>query len=491
MTNLFRQGIFINLSDLPMPDGSENWTPKPFDGMSAGVFTDMWGSTFEFKADDLPLYVSNTRAALASTRDTSGNVVGFPIDGIDHRGGFAAGWIVDVALAAGREVVQFTPRWTAEGQANISNDLVRYFSPTIDIEHKTIVGGSLTNWPATRDESNNILLRPIELGSSILTVHDEQPTLVERVKEIVKNFFGMPELAAVPYKDTGKAAIGTSWSGPSLSDLSDTSFPSMDDAEKRRVMGHFAWTANNPPESFSDLKLPHHQASKTSIGPAVWRGIAAAMAALMGARGGPDIPSGDKQSVYNHLSRHYVQFEKEPPKFEMLGEMDGSTYLSLLTGETIMAEPTKDTQNVVDLSTPEGSAELNRRVEEQVAARLAKQKQEEDIKTFVAQLVAGDGKKALAIDGDKTTAFLTAQPDPTAAMELLKEFNTAALLSFDEKGHGKVMTGSQPLPDALKPILLSWLASGKTKAEFFQVNAVELGNMEDYDLSEFIEKESK
>jgi len=62
-------------------------------------------------------------------------------------------------------------------------------------------------------------------------------------------------------------------------------------------------------------KLPHHRASDLK---AVWRGVSAAMAALLGARGGVDIPSGDRRGVYNHLSKHYAKFDKTPPEFKLI-----------------------------------------------------------------------------------------------------------------------------------------------------------------------------
>ena len=46
----------------------------------------------------------------------------------------------------------------------------------------------------------------------------------------------------------------------------------------------------------------------------VWRGVAAAMAALRGARGGVEIPRSDYDAVYRHLARHYRQFDKELPE---------------------------------------------------------------------------------------------------------------------------------------------------------------------------------
>lgn len=106
------------------------------------------------------------------------------------------------------------------------------------------------------------------------------------------------------------------WEAPALSDFTDKRWDELSDAEKRRIAGHYAWAADMPPETFGDLKLPHHRPSDGAV---VWRGVAAAMAALMGARGGVDIPKEDRRRVYNHLARHYEQFDREPPAFEDSG----------------------------------------------------------------------------------------------------------------------------------------------------------------------------
>lgn len=132
----------------------------------------------------------------------------------------------------------------------------------------------------------------------------------------LQNFWD--EKAAVPYKDTGTAAEDTEWSAPTLSDFTGDSWDELSDSEKRRIAAHFAWSANMPPETYGDLKLPHHKPASSGIGPAIWRGVSAAMGALLGARGGVDIPSGDRRSVYNHLSKHYDQYDKEPPDFKLV-----------------------------------------------------------------------------------------------------------------------------------------------------------------------------
>jgi HK97 family phage prohead protease len=120
--------------------------------------------------------------------------------------------------------------------------------------------------------------------------------------------------AAVPFKDTGMADEGMAWSGPTLGDFTGDNWSDVSSSDRTRIGGHFAWSANLPPESYGDLKLPHHQAAKTGIGPAVWRGVAGAMARLL--QSGTQIPDGDRRAVYNHLAKHYKQFDKPVPDFK-------------------------------------------------------------------------------------------------------------------------------------------------------------------------------
>jgi len=73
------------------------------------------------------------------------------------------------------------------------------------------------------------------------------------------------------------------------------------------------------PDQKQAYKLPHHKAGGNHA--VVWRGVSAAMAALLGARGGVDIPEGDRKAVYNHLAKHYADFDKEPPEFRSADEI--------------------------------------------------------------------------------------------------------------------------------------------------------------------------
>lgn len=118
-----------------------------------------------------------------------------------------------------------------------------------------------------------------------------------------------PNKATIPPHTTPKAPEDAPWDAGSV--MRECEGP----AQLRKVC---AWVdSDGDPAAKQSYKLPHHMAT----GEAVWRGVAAAMAALMGGRGGVDIPDGDRRGVYNHLARHYAQFEKEPPEFKTAEEI--------------------------------------------------------------------------------------------------------------------------------------------------------------------------
>ena len=121
-----------------------------------------------------------------------------------------------------------------------------------------------------------------------------------------------------PHKFSYKENSSSSWSRPTLSDFTDKSFEELSAQEIGVIAGHFAWAAEYPPKSFSDLKFPHHDPKTHDV---VWGGVVAAMAAVNGARTPASISDADKSAVYSHLAKHYKEFDKEVPKkmFE-LGE---------------------------------------------------------------------------------------------------------------------------------------------------------------------------
>jgi ATP-dependent Clp endopeptidase proteolytic subunit ClpP len=73
----------------------------------------------------------------------------------------------------------------------------------------------------------------------------------------------------------------------------------------------FAWHDDQAGEHFGAYKLPHHDVEGSRL-VVVWSGVSAAMTSLVGGRAG-SIPEAERDAVYNHLKRHYAQFDQEPP----------------------------------------------------------------------------------------------------------------------------------------------------------------------------------
>ena len=122
--------------------------------------------------------------------------------------------------------------------------------------------------------------------------------------------------AAVPYEETPKAPMDYPWDADEAERrirlwAGGPDKESIDWSKYRRA---FAWYDASDPESFSSYKLPHHDIIDGRLH-VVWRGVVAAMQSLLGARGGVDIPEGDRRAVYEHLAGHYREFGREPPEF--------------------------------------------------------------------------------------------------------------------------------------------------------------------------------
>jgi hypothetical protein len=141
---------------------------------------DAHGRKLSVKPEDLPVYVENTKSVLESTRDSAGNIVGLPIDlrNHDHQGG--AAWLVGLELDKARNVIQFVLNWTEAGIKLVQENISRYFSPSFDDVNKIILGGSLTNWPASVNKRGEMLLRPVELSKS-LTIQENKNMTVEPI----------------------------------------------------------------------------------------------------------------------------------------------------------------------------------------------------------------------------------------------------------------------------------------------------------------------
>lgn len=77
----------------------------------------------------------------------------------------------------------------------------------------------------------------------------------------------------------------------------------------------FFWVDSENADKQGSYKLPFADVFDGEL-KAVWRGVAASMASLMGSRGGVDIPDNDRKPVYNSIVKYYKKFDKTPPEFK-------------------------------------------------------------------------------------------------------------------------------------------------------------------------------
>jgi len=176
-------------------------TAKPFDGMKAGKFTAMDGRPVEFADADMGAFLAGTQAAIDATKAESGDVVGLPIDMRNHDHGDAAGWIVGAELMG--DVIRLSAKWTQAGLDLIGAGLQRFFSPSVDMANKAIIGGSLTNWPATR-AGGKTLLRPIELSQGVYSfalTDDEMGAVMDAFFALYPGGEGEPQYAPIDAKE--------------------------------------------------------------------------------------------------------------------------------------------------------------------------------------------------------------------------------------------------------------------------------------------------
>lgn len=145
-----------------------------------------------------------------------------------------------------------------------------------------------------------------EIKSEVKRI-DEETKDVEKVE--TKEDQKVIEKGVIPYKKYPLADQGEGWDGPR--EIASA------DVESLKEMS--AWFDGDNPEVKSSYKLPHHRASDTYT---VWRGVVSAMGALLGARGGVDVPLNDRQGIYTHLSKHYADFDQTPPDFKVYSEAE-------------------------------------------------------------------------------------------------------------------------------------------------------------------------
>lgn len=149
------------------------------------------------------------------------------------------------------------------------------------------------------------------------------------MKEFVSKSFKAhaEQKAAIPFKHYPLADEDTAWDGPKVvadSDIAD-------------LMKICSWYDSSKAEedlTKGDFKLPHHL-TKADGYKTVWRGVAAAYAALLGSRGGVDIPETEKNACIKHIESHYREFGKDIPEKSLVADIENAISLLAMDGAVV------------------------------------------------------------------------------------------------------------------------------------------------------------
>lgn len=174
------------------------------------------------------------------------------------------------------------------------------------------------------------------LENSIVNVPCNPNALIDDVKSLQADIYVMQALGilsmAVPKFDEGKKLDeDVEWDGDKAESSLKTwaGGPDKDKMDWAKYARGFGWYDSEEKESFGSYKLPHHIIEEGDFC-TPWSGVSAAMGALLGARGGVKIPDDERETVYNHLVKHYKQYDKEPPEFKAISEIDYKEVLARL-----------------------------------------------------------------------------------------------------------------------------------------------------------------
>jgi HK97 family phage prohead protease len=179
---------------------------------------------------------------------------------------------------------------------------------------------------------------------------------------------------ALPFLDTGTAKKDVEWKAPTLADFTDKAWEDLSDAVKTRIASHFAWSKDEVPEQFEDLKFPHHEPSKTSVGKAIWLGTKAAMKNLIQSE--KSLSDTEKGRVYTHLSKHYEQFNETPPEYKRIQLIwNIGNALTWMSNDTIEFSKLQELEELLRAEPPDVALTL-RLEQEKLLTRLAMKKRQ-------------------------------------------------------------------------------------------------------------------
>jgi hypothetical protein len=413
---------------------------RQFDGMKAGKFTSMDGRGVEFLPADMGAFLEGTKAAIEATRSETGVIVGLPIDMKNHDHGNAAGWITDAALAG--DVMRFTADWTQAGADLIGAGLQRFFSPSVDMQNKAIIGGSLTNWPATR-ANGKTLLRPIELSTGVYSLETSLDERLSMIYEAFDKQFNQASMDpnAAPAKDSED--MGMTY-------------------EIEEVFDGYVITKECATEKLFRATFTEDPAVGVKF---------------------------QAQPEWTEVKITYEDVTAANPADAPADPNAAPADATPAPAPVAAASIPQSTPALAELSETQIAALVDERVNVRIAELARKADRERDTLAFSEKICNGTKETpiGLAVPPAELCAILLDLPDEGAAKvkTLLEHVARVGVVNFSERGHSQITENKPELTGDAARLLKTWVKSGREVAEFFSVNPELKLNPADYNLSEF------
>ncbi len=160
------------------------------------------------------------------------------------------------------------------------------------------IGFNVVDSETTPD--GNRIIKEIDLWEvSIVTIPANPKAKITSVK------------SAVPFKDLPLADRGRAWDSTTAI-ARVRKLTNSGESPSETYKNAFLWYDSENAENFTAYKLPIADVIDGKL-TAIPRGIFAAAAALRGARGGVNIPEGDKQTIINNINKYYDKMGIDSP----------------------------------------------------------------------------------------------------------------------------------------------------------------------------------
>lgn len=215
------------------------------------------------------------------------------------------------------------------------------------------------------------------------------------------------------------------------------------DGDWAKYRNGFAWFDSSNPEVKASYKLPHQDIQDGRM-VTVRAGVIAAGNAVMGSRGGVDIPDADMAAVKAHLAKHYRQFNLTPP-WEREESADGGKEKAMELEKAVAELEGIKSQLVAEKEKVET---LNKRCMDLEEERNEYRKQADSLRVNAVEKTLDDLVGVKIAPTEKDTLIKLATQSPELFEEHLKAIESRPDMNILKSVSDDVI-GEDPTPKAL------------------------------------------